>query len=160
MKAYRTHKLAAEDPLSASSVNKTLKILAQILDDAIDDRYLATNPTRGRKTRVRAPKPKRTWLELDEVRSLLDAAGTHRALLATMILGGLCVSELCSLRWRAVDLARPRSDVHDGAAPLDQVRQRELGRQKCAGQVDPDRLLPLLERFLEHRSAGRGRPRC
>ena len=111
IKAYRAQKLAAERPLSATSVNKTLKILGQILDDAIDDGYITTNPARGRKTRARASKPKRTWLELDEVRAVLDAAGAHRALLATMILGGLRVGELCALRWRAVDLARSRLTV-------------------------------------------------
>ena len=113
IKAYRAHKLAAEEPLSASSLNKTLKILAQVLDDAIDDGYVTTNPARGRKTRLRASKPKRTWLELSEVRALLDAAGDHRALLATMILAGLRVGELCALRWRAVDLARSRLTVED-----------------------------------------------
>jgi integrase len=113
MKAYRAHKLAAKQPLSASSLNKTLKVLAQILDDAIEDGYLATNPARGKRARVRAPKPKRTWLELDEVTALLDSAGAHRALLETMILAGLRVSELCALRWRAVDLARGRLSVED-----------------------------------------------
>jgi integrase len=34
-------------------------------------------------------------------------------LLATMILGGLRVGELCALRWRAVDLARGRLSVED-----------------------------------------------
>jgi integrase len=55
---------------------------------------------------LKAGKPRRTWLTLDEVRDLLAAADPHRALLATMILGGLRVGELCALRWRAVDLAR------------------------------------------------------
>ena len=31
--------------------NKTLKILAQILNDAIDDGYVTTNPARGRRGR-------------------------------------------------------------------------------------------------------------
>ena len=52
-------------------------------------------------------------MEPDEVAALLDTAGENRALLATMILAGLRVGELCSLRWRSVDLARGLLRVED-----------------------------------------------
>ena len=48
-----------------------------------------------------------------EVRGLLDAAGDDRALLATMVLGGLRVSELCALRLADVDLASAKLRVSD-----------------------------------------------
>jgi hypothetical protein len=35
--------------------------------------YTDTNPARGRKRRLKAAKPRRTWLEVDELRALLDA---------------------------------------------------------------------------------------
>ena len=85
---------------------------AQVLDDAVDAGWLDANPARGRKVSVRESRPRRTWLELDEVRSLLDAAGDHRALLATMLLGGLRVGELCDLRWRSISLAGGRRGSH------------------------------------------------
>ena len=91
--------------LGRSSINKTLKVLAQLLDDAVEDGYVETNVARGRRRRLKADKPKRTWLELDQVQALLAAAGKDRALLATMILAGLRISELCQLRWRDLDLA-------------------------------------------------------
>ena len=69
-----------------------------MLDDAIEDGYLTENPARGKRRRLKAGKPRRTGFELDEVRSLIDAAGDHRALIATMILAGLRVSELTALR--------------------------------------------------------------
>ena len=62
---------------------------------------------------LKAAKPHRIWLELDEIRSLLDAAGHHRALVATMILSGLRLGELCALRWRSVDLASGVLEVED-----------------------------------------------
>lgn len=149
MKQYRTHKLGAEQPLSASSLNKTLKVLAQVLDEAIEDDYLTTNPARGKRARVRASKPKRTWLELDEVRALLEAAGSHRALLATMILGGLRVGELCALRWRAVDLARSRLTVEEAktdagrrVVDVSPLLLDELKAHKAsAKRTDPDDLV-------------------
>ena len=59
-------------------------------------------------------KPRRTWLELDEVRALLNAAkGPPRAMLATMILAGLRVGELLALRWRDVDLANGKLRVEE-----------------------------------------------
>jgi len=109
---YKTSKLE-QGSLAAASINKTLKVLAQILDDAVEDRYLTENPARGKRRRLKAERPTRTWLELDEVTSLIDAAGDHRALLATMTLGGLRVSELTALRWRDVDLAGRRITVAD-----------------------------------------------
>jgi integrase len=100
-------------PLSNSSVNKTLKVLAQVLDDAVEFGYVETNIARGRRRRLKAAKPKRTWLELHEVQALLAAAGKHRPLIATMVLAGLRVGELCSLRWRDVDLAGSKLRVSD-----------------------------------------------
>jgi integrase len=92
-------------PLSNGSINATLKVHIQVMDDAVEFGYVDTNVVHGKRRRLKAAKPERTWLELVEVRVLLDAAGAHRTLLATMILGGLRVTELCQLRWAHVDLA-------------------------------------------------------
>jgi integrase len=42
---------------------------------------------------------------------LIEAAGDHRALVATQVLAGLRVQELTELRWRSVDLARGKLAV-------------------------------------------------
>jgi integrase len=76
-------------PLGNASINKLLKTLAQVLDDAVEFGYLDANPARGKRRRLKATKPRRTWLELHEVQAVLAAAGEHRALLATMIGTGL-----------------------------------------------------------------------
>lgn len=120
VKRYRVAKLHERDdskierPLSNGTINRTIAVLAQILDAAIDEGLVEmANPARGRHRRLKAGKPRRTWLELDELRSLLDAVGPHRPLLATIVFTGLRIGELCALRWRDVHLASSRLQVQD-----------------------------------------------
>jgi integrase len=139
IEAYKADKLAEETALSNNSINKTLKVLAQVLDYAKDLGYIdGENPARGRKRRLRATKPSRSWLEADEVRDLLKAAGENRALLATLALAGLRVGTLCALRWRAVDLARGTLRVEDD--------KTDAGRRTV--DLSPD----LLDELKAHRA--------
>jgi integrase len=100
--------------LSNKSIEKTIMLLSQVLDDAVDAGWIEANPARGRRRRLKTAKPRRTWLERDEADALLQSAGRNRALLAVMMLGGLRVGEACALRWRSVDLARGRLTVEAG----------------------------------------------
>ena len=61
-------------PLGAASMKKLLDALKAILDEAVEDGHLPTNPARSRRMRVRVPKPSRTFLEIDELVALEDAA--------------------------------------------------------------------------------------
>ena len=60
--------------LSRRSIQIILRVLAQILDEAVEDGHLSVSHARGRRMRVRTPKPIRTWLQPDELHDLLDAA--------------------------------------------------------------------------------------
>jgi integrase len=64
-------------PLSGSSLRKLISLLAAILDEALEDELIERNPARGKRMRVRVPKPRRTFLELDELAALIDAAATQ-----------------------------------------------------------------------------------
>jgi integrase len=66
--------------LSASSIRKAIGLLAAILDEALADELITQNPARGKRLRLRVPKPRRTFLEIDELVALLDAAKTQDAL--------------------------------------------------------------------------------
>jgi integrase len=99
--------------LSNSSVNKLVRIGGMVMDSAVEYEHVVSNPFRGKRRRVKESKPRRTWLELAEVRAILDAAGTHRPLVATLILAGPRISELLALRWRDVDLATARLQIVD-----------------------------------------------
>jgi integrase len=73
---YRRKKVA-EERLRATSINKTISRLGQILDLAMEyhPEVVTANPARGRRRHVKAVKPERTFLEVDQVLVLLEAAG-------------------------------------------------------------------------------------
>jgi integrase len=128
--------LARERPpraLSATSINKTITRLAQILEVALEYGLIDRNPARGRRRRLKATRPSPVWLDRAEhIEALLDAASEldqyakvkggrgqkgglvyRRALLATFVFAGLRVGELTALRWRDVDLSENRLIVRD-----------------------------------------------
>jgi integrase len=64
-------------PLGPASIRKVLGALAAILDDAVEDGHIDHNPARGKRLRVHVPKPRRSFLEMDELAALLDAAASQ-----------------------------------------------------------------------------------
>ncbi len=125
--------------LSATSINRTIMRLAQILEIAVERELIARNPARGRRRRLKQRAPERTWLDrAEQIVALLDAAGEldaeargdrlatpRRALLATLTLGGLRIGEGLALRWRDVDLAAGRLRVTDSKTDAG-IRQVDL----------------------------------
>ena len=59
--------------LSKRSIQIILRVLAQILDEAVEDGHITVSHARSKRMRVRPPKPIRTWLQPDELNDLLDA---------------------------------------------------------------------------------------
>ena len=66
-------------PLGPASIRKLIDCLAAILEEAIEDELIDRNPARGRRMRMKVPKPARTFLEMDELVALTDAAGEQDA---------------------------------------------------------------------------------
>lgn len=62
------------EPLGLNSIKKILDTFASVLDEAIEDDLRAGNPARSKRMHIEVPKPKRTYLEMDELAALLDAA--------------------------------------------------------------------------------------
>ncbi|MGN6372155.1 MAG: tyrosine-type recombinase/integrase [Solirubrobacteraceae bacterium] len=114
---YRLAKVR-EDKIGATSINKTLTTLAAILETAVEYELIDRNPARGKRRRLPAVQPQRSWLDRAEhIAALLDAAGQldskarvhrgqRRALLATLIFAGLRIGEALSLKRSDIDLAR------------------------------------------------------
>ncbi|MGH2873109.1 MAG: tyrosine-type recombinase/integrase [Solirubrobacteraceae bacterium] len=111
--------------LSNESINKTLVLLANILDTAVEHELLASNPARGKRRRLKADRPIRRFLEADELSELLAVAGAldraaradrrigRRPMIAVMAKSGLRVGEVCALRWRSVDTPHQRLVIEE-----------------------------------------------
>ena len=124
-------------PLGPASIRKMLDGLAAILDDAIEDEHIAHNPARGKRMRVHVPKPKRTFLEMDELACLLDSAahqdrplppggvpaelGDTTALVAQLISRGMRPNQIAT----QLELAKSTISFH----------LRQLGAQVGRGYV-------------------------
>jgi integrase len=128
-------------PLSNTSINAMITLLGQILQQAVDYELIDRNPVRvgGRSARfLKRTRPRRTFLEVDEFHSLLDAAGEleaearsdfrglgRRAMVATLGLAGLRISELVDLKVAQVDLIRGRFKLADAKTEAG-VREVEI----------------------------------
>jgi integrase len=128
---------AREGKLSPAIVNKTLTRLAQILEDAVEYGHLDRNPARGRRRRLKVDRPRAIYIDTaSQIVALLDAASAvdggprartsgRRALIATLVFGGLRVTEACQLRWRDVDLGSGRINVRESKTSAG-VRQVDI----------------------------------
>jgi len=124
--------------LSNGSINETLNLLAQILEIAVEYGHIQFNPARGRRRRLKAAQPKRTWLEPEQVKPLLDASvlglrggktrpdPRTRTLFATAICTGLRIGELLALRWQDVNLPQGRLTVLDSKTEAGTGREIDL----------------------------------
>jgi hypothetical protein len=107
-------------PLGPPQIAKILAVHRAILEAALEDRHVSYNSARGKRLRVRVPKPKRTFLEMDELGALLDAAeqqdtaisisapegaGTISAAVANLAGKGLAPAQI------AAEIGRARSTV-------------------------------------------------
>jgi integrase len=116
-------------PLSNTSINAMIKLLGQILQQAVDYELIDRNPVRvGERSARFLPRvrPVRTFLEIDEFHALLDAAGEleaaarsdrkglgRRAMCAALGLAGFRISEMLDLRCATVELVRSRFKLPD-----------------------------------------------
>jgi integrase len=143
---YRIHKVhererqqrAGKRGLSNGSINETLNLLAQMLEVAFEYGYIEHNPARGRRRRLKVAQPKRTWLEPEQIKPLLDAAvrglrggktkpdPRTRVLLATATCTGLRIGELLALQWRDVNLPQERLTVSKAKTEAGTGREIDL----------------------------------
>ena len=61
-------------PLGPASIRGQLNLLGQIIEEALEDELISFNHARSKRLKVHVPKPKRTFLEMDELACVEDAA--------------------------------------------------------------------------------------
>ncbi len=176
-----------------------ITLLGQILQQALDYELIDRNPVRvgGRSARfLKRSRPNRTFLEVDEYMALFEAAGAlvaearsdfkglgRRAMMATLGLAGLRISEMVDLRVAQVDLQRGRFKLADAKTEAgvrevevslylrDELLEHLMDRQcrklsmrptdyffgtATGGRRDPDRFRDrILARYVERASATR-----
>jgi integrase len=149
-KPLRSERNQPRVPLSNESINKTLVMLANVLDDAVDRGLLESNPARGKRRRLKVRRPTRKSLERDELKELLAVAKErdHRArqdqrigrrpMIGLMAKSGIRVTELCQLRWRDVDVHHKRLVIRDAKTD--------------AGVREVDLTLDLMEELIAWRA--------
>lgn len=132
-------------PMSAASINKTIDVLQAVLELAHEYDLITSNPARGRRRRLKVTHPPAIYLDrLDHIQALLHAATDldqsprwrdrdRHAILATLMLAGLRVGELCHLHWSDIDLTHHRIHIHRS--------KTTAGRREIT-------ILPLLHRAL------------
>jgi integrase len=133
---YRQAKVR-EGRLGAESINKTLGLLAQILEVAVEYGYLERNPARGKRRRLKVKRPTPIYLDTaDQIVALLDAAreldarpmartAGRRALVAALVFAGPRAAEVGAIRVRDVDLSTGRITIADSKTPAG-VRRIEI----------------------------------
>jgi integrase len=104
---YKAAKLR-EGAIGPNQINKSLGLLARILDAAGDYGHLdpSRNPARGPRRRVKRTRPSRPTMEPEQLPALLDAAREPFQSIPALLAGaGLRNGEACALNWRDLNLA-------------------------------------------------------
>lgn len=100
-------------PKGATTVIRAFGILAAILDEAVTDRRILTNPARGVKTPTKKKKP-HVYLTHDQVHSLAEYA-KYPTLILVLAYCGLRWGEATGLRVRDVEPLRRRIHIEQNA---------------------------------------------
>jgi integrase len=146
---FKAAKLA-EGRIAPSQINKCLTRLGQILEEAVEYELLDRNPASGKRRRVKASRPARTWVEPEQLPSLLEAAtGTLRPVVAVLAGCGLRVGEACARDWAdisiptaTIDVGRAKTDagirqVDIPIGPLEELIEWRARRPAYEGKGDP-----------------------
>jgi integrase len=99
---------------SPATVAMAFTVLKRILDDAVADRMMPSNPAHRVKLPKRAPR-RNIYLTAEQLEHLADESGRYRSLVLLLGVGGLRWGEAVALRVCDVDFLRRRVELHRNA---------------------------------------------
>jgi integrase len=108
---------ASRRPLGATSVIRAHGVLASILDGAVKDRRMHSNPARGISLPRKVSKP-RAYLTHQQVEALAATSGGHGLLVRLLAYTGLRWGEATALRVEDLDFLRRRILVRSNAVDV------------------------------------------
>lgn len=120
--------MATRGHLSRSSQSKTVQVLRQVFDAALEAGVIERPPTRRLRAGGKAAAPKKALTET-QARQLLEAVAGLKVEPCVMLAlyTGMRREEICGLRWDAVEL--------DGTAPHIVVRRACRWPKNTAGEI-------------------------
>lgn len=138
-------------PLSGSSVRHNHNVLAQILDVAVDDNYLKSNPARGVKLPPKG-KPVKVYLTPAQLERLAHHAGDKDVVVWVLGTVGLRWGELVGLKVEDVDELHSRLRVNRSVVYIDGKLVETLPKTHKRRTVSVS--LPVM-RMIHDQAAGR-----
>jgi integrase len=131
---------------SAEIVRKAHRVLAAILNDAVRDRLIATNPATGVKLPARAPS-RHVYLTAAQLERLATESGEYESLIWLLGTVGCRWGEAVALRTEDVDFLRRRIELHSNAVLVN--GKMIVGTLKS----NKNRTVPVAGFVIEHLAA-------
>ncbi len=103
--------------LSASRVRQAYHLFSSMLEAAVRDKRLPSNPAAAVDL-PRLPRKEQRYLDHGQVAALADACGPYRVLVRTLAYTGLRWGEVSALRAKHVDLMRARIHVTEAVTEV------------------------------------------
>jgi integrase len=128
-------------PLSLRQISHILQTHRAILEAAVEDRLVDHNTAAGKRMRIKPPKPKRTFLEMDELAYLIDAAADQdKAMLTTPLrhCAGATATAIAELAAKGLGVGRIAEEIGRSRSAVSYHLRRlgaEIGRGYVGRQV-------------------------
>jgi integrase len=136
------NKLFSEFGLSSNRVNHIKKVLGAIMEDAVRDEIILSNPVRKSKPLPIHQQKEIEPFSLNEIASILNSAtGQDKNLIATLFMTGIRTGELVGLKWADIDFQKREISI-----------KRTIGRgiENSPKTFSSIRIVPILNSLFDY----------